>query len=70
MARITHIALRFDGVDAFSARLTAFCAEIVSEAGKLPVKFRAPGGSIAEVVPVGRYRKKTLAEGRHGPVIE
>ena len=33
--------------------------EIVSEPGVVPVKFRAPGGTVAELVPAGRYERKT-----------
>jgi len=36
--------------------------EIVSDPGVIPVKFRAAGGTIAELVPVGRY--KQVANGR------
>jgi lactoylglutathione lyase len=31
--------------------------EIVSDPGVIPVKFRAPGGTIAELVPLGRYQR-------------
>ncbi|MDH3230353.1 MAG: VOC family protein [Alphaproteobacteria bacterium] len=67
---IHHFGIEVDDVDAFAAALTASGGEILSQPGKLPVKFRAPGGPVAEVVPRDRYRKKTLAEGTHGPVIE
>jgi hypothetical protein len=29
----------------------------VSDPGVIPVKFRAVGGTVAELVPVGRYKK-------------
>jgi predicted enzyme related to lactoylglutathione lyase len=32
-------------------------ADIVSDPGVIPVKFRAPGGTIAELVPLGRYER-------------
>ncbi len=67
---IHHFGIEVDDVDAFAAALTAAGGEILSAPGKLPVKFRAPGGPVAEIVPRGRYRKETLAAGTHGPVIE
>ena len=67
---IHHFGIEVDDVEAFARALTASGGEILSEPGKLPVKFRAPGGPIAEVVPRGRYEKETIAEGGHGPVVE
>ncbi len=67
---IHHFGIEVDDVDAFAQALTAAGGEILSAPGKLPVKFRAPGGPVAEVVPRGRYRKQTLEAGTHGPVIE
>jgi hypothetical protein len=31
--------------------------EVVSDPGVIPVKFRALGGTIAELVPLGRYKR-------------
>ncbi len=67
---IHHFGIEVDDVDAFAQALAAAGGEILSAPGKLPVKFRAPGGPVAEVVPRGRYRKETLKAGTHGPVIE
>ena len=36
------------------------CA-IISDPGVIPVKFRAPGGTVCELVPKGRYRKPKAA---------
>ena len=30
---------------------------MISDPGVIPVKFRAPGGTIAELVPKGRYKQ-------------
>jgi hypothetical protein len=30
---------------------------MVSDPGVIPVKFRAPGGTLAELVPLGRYKR-------------
>ena len=43
--------------------------EILTEPGHLPVKFRSPGGPVAEVVPMERWEAKTLAAGVHGKVL-
>ncbi len=67
---IHHFGVEVDDVEAFTKNLIAAGGEVVSAPGKLPVKFRAPGGPIGEIIPIGRYKKKTLAGGVHGPVIE
>jgi hypothetical protein len=33
----------------------------VSDPGVIPVKFRAPGGTVAELVPIGRYKNAAAA---------
>jgi len=67
---IHHFGIEVDDVEAFAKALTASGGEILSAPGKLPVKFRAPGGPVAEVVPRGRYKKNTIEAGTHGPVID
>ncbi len=67
---IHHFGIEVDDMEGYQKRLEAAGGEVVSAPGKLPVKFRTPGGPIAEIIPVGRYKKKTLSEGVHGPVIE
>ena len=37
--------------------LHQYGCEIISDPGVIPVKFRAPGGAVAEPVPVGRYKQ-------------
>lgn len=54
---IHHFAVEVDDVDECLAELTRYGCEIISEPGEIPVKFRAPGGTVAEIVPVGRYQK-------------
>jgi len=66
---IHHFGIEVDDVEAFAKALTAAGGEVLSAPGKLPVKFRAPGGPVAEVVPRGRYKKNTIEAGTHGPVI-
>ena len=67
---IHHFGIEVDDVEAYARAMVEAGAEIVSAPGKLPVKFRAPGGPVAEVVPRGRYEKDLLAEGGHGEVVE
>jgi len=54
---IHHFAIEVDDVSKYVAQVREFGCEILSDPTKAPVKFRAPGGTIAEIVPVGRYRK-------------
>ena len=37
--------------------MQAYGCEIISDRGVIPVKFRAPGGTVCELVPKGRYKK-------------
>ena len=39
------------------AQIRAYGCEIISDPGVIPIKFRAPGGTVAELVPVGRYKQ-------------
>ena len=39
------------------AEIKKLGCEIISDAGVIPVKFRAPGGTVAEIVPEKRYKK-------------
>jgi len=38
-------------------RIRELGCEIISDPGVIPVKFRAPGGTVCELVPEGRYKK-------------
>jgi hypothetical protein len=40
-----------------AAQLQKFGCEIISDPGVIPIKFRAPGGTVAEIVPKARYKK-------------
>ncbi len=68
--QLATFGIEVDDVEDFAQALSAAGGEIVSAPGKLPVKFRAPGGPLAEVVPRDRYKKTMLATGTHGPVVE
>lgn len=54
---IHHFAIEVDDVPGHAAELQKYGCEIISDPGVIPVKFRAPGGTVAEIVPVGRYKK-------------
>lgn len=54
---IHHFAIEVDDVDARAADLKQYGCEIISDPGVIPVKFRAPDGIVAEIVPAKRYKK-------------
>ncbi|MDH3287894.1 MAG: VOC family protein [Betaproteobacteria bacterium] len=54
---IHHFAIEVEDVAKYAGELKQYGCEIISDPGVIPVKFRAPGGTVAEIVPVGRYKK-------------
>lgn len=54
---IHHFAIEVEDMDKYVAELGKFGCEIISDPGVIPVKFRAPGGTVAEIVPTARYQK-------------
>jgi lactoylglutathione lyase len=54
---IHHFAIEVEDVKQATEEIKSFGSEVVSDPGVIPVKFRAPGGTIAELVPVGRYQR-------------
>ena len=54
---IHHFAVEVDNVDAATKQIKSYGCEIISDPGVIPVKFRAPGGTVCELVPKGRYKK-------------
>ena len=54
---IHHFAIEVDDLDKYLAQVRKFGCEIISDPGVIPVKFRAPGGTVAEIVPKQRYKK-------------
>ena len=55
---IHHFAIEVDDLNKYVATVRKFGCEILSDATTPPVKFRIPGGPLAEIVPTGRYQKK------------
>ena len=54
---IHHFAVEVEDLEKSTAEIKGYGCEIISDPGVIPVKFRAPGGTVAELVPVGRYKK-------------
>jgi lactoylglutathione lyase len=54
---IHHFAVEVADLGAAERRIRALGCEIISDPGVVPVKFRAPGGTVCEIVPRGRYKK-------------
>ena len=54
---IHHFAVEVEDLEASEAQIKSYGCEIISDPGVIPIKFRAPGGTVAELVPVGRYKK-------------
>src|ERR671936_1292029 len=54
---IHHFAVEVPNVRAAEKRIRALGCEIISDPGVVPVKFRAPGGTVCEIVPRGRYKE-------------
>ena len=54
---IHHFAIEVEDMAKATKDIMAHGCEIVSDPGVIPVKFRAPGGTIAELVPIGRYKQ-------------
>jgi lactoylglutathione lyase len=54
---IHHFAVEVDDVEAATRQVRSYGCEVISDPGVIPVKFRAPGGTVCEIVPKGRYKK-------------
>ena len=54
---IHHFAVEVDDLARSEQELRAHGCEIISDPGVIPVKFRAPGGTVCEIVPRLRYKK-------------
>lgn len=54
---IHHFAVEVDSIAKAKQQIAKYGCEIISDPGVIPVKFRAPGGTVCELVPKGRYQK-------------
>ena len=52
---IHHFAVEVEDIAKSTMEVQSYGCKIVSDPGVIPVKFRAPGGTLAELVPIGRY---------------
>jgi lactoylglutathione lyase len=60
---IHHFGIEVEDHEDFAATVTANGGTILSAPGEVPIKYRSPDGTIAEIVPKGRYEKmKDAAE--------
>lgn len=54
---IHHWGIEVEDRDAYMAKIAANGGKIISEPGEGALKFRAPDGTVAEIVAAGRYDK-------------
>jgi lactoylglutathione lyase len=54
---IHHFAIEVDDLEKYWKELEGYGCQMISDPGVIPVKFRAPGGTVAELVPKGRYKQ-------------
>jgi lactoylglutathione lyase len=55
---IHHFAIDVEDVEKYAAEIKKYGCEIVSDPGVIPIKFHARGGTVAEIVPQARYKKR------------
>ena len=53
---IHHFAIEVEDLKKATQQIRDLGCEVVSDPGVIPVKFRAVGGTVAELVPIGRYK--------------
>ena len=58
---IHHFAVEVPDLAGAEKRIRALGCEIISDPGVVPVKFRAPGGTVCELVPKGRYKQPKIS---------
>ena len=54
---IHHFGIEVEDHLGFAERVVANGGTILSKPGEIPIKYRSPDGTVAEIVPVGRYQK-------------
>jgi lactoylglutathione lyase len=54
---IHHFGIEVDDHQDFAEKVVANGGKILSKPGEVPIKYRAPDGTVAEIVPKGRYEK-------------
>ena len=54
---IHHFGIEVDDMKTSADELAKYGCEIISAPGVIPIKFRAPGGTVAEISPKARYKQ-------------
>lgn len=54
---IHHFGIEVEDHEGFAEKVVANGGTILSKPGEFPIKYRSPDGTVAEIVPVGRYDK-------------
>jgi lactoylglutathione lyase len=54
---IHHFGIEVEDHVGWVEKVVANGGTILSRPGEIPIKYRAPDGTVAEIVPVGRYEK-------------
>ena len=54
---IHHFGVEVDDLAEAARQIETYGCEIISGPGVVPLKFRAPGGTVCEIVAKGRYEK-------------
>lgn len=60
---IHHFGIEVEDHEGFAETVVANGGAILSEPGEIPIKYRAPDGTVAEIVPQGRYEKMQRGSG-------
>ena len=67
---IHHWGIEVEDRDSYIAKIEANGGTIISEPGEGALKFRAPDGTVAEIVGAGRYNKKKAEKAPTGGMTE
>jgi lactoylglutathione lyase len=59
---IHHFGIEVEDHEGFAEIVAKNGGTILSKPGQIPIKYRSPDGTIAEIVPAGRYEKMKAAE--------
>jgi len=54
---IHHFGIEVDDHEGFAETVVKNGGTILSEPGEVPIKYRSPDGTVAEIVPQGRYER-------------
>lgn len=54
-SQIHHFAIEVEDMEGYAKQVEEFGCELLSAPNQVPVKFRMPGGPIAEIVPKGSF---------------